>query len=736
VLQSRIDPASSRVIAHNMAAVTLAYGRAISDDGLRVVYSAETVPNSSQVFLWDGRNNLTRQITFLEARDEDVSLQATISGDGSRIAFATRRNVIGGNPDHSVELYLLDLPSGQIESVSSAPASATAEIISSLNDDGSRVVFNFPRVLSGDVSSSGFANNSEIYVGTLSPRPPFGSLSILNGAAPDAGQGIDGSIAPSSIALAQGSALGFSTQEAARQADGSFPLRVSGTTVTVNGRAAQIFFVSPEQVNFLVPAATEVGIAEIIITNPDGFISKSMVSIAATAPGIFSTNGQGSGAGVILNADTLQAGPFDPSSGTLRLSLFATGVRNASNASVMASGRPLTLESVHASRELPGLDELHVLIPAAFHGAGTIALVVEADNHFSNMVEVTFTGSLTQNVLINEILADPPDGVAGDANHDGVRSSSEDEFVELVSNGGAANISGWTIRTRSLGGASETTRHTFPSGTLLLAGDAIVVFGGGNFSPADPIFGCAQITSTSTAGLSLVNGGLSVLIRDAAGSLVTEFTYGGTTGLEGDDNQSLTRSPDVSGTFVEHLAGAEANGRRFSPGLRTDGTPLVDCAARLQSLTLSAAAPTIDVGGMTSVVARPLDTYGRPLPNVAVSFASDNPAVATVDAVSIDEATGTFTAMITGHAPGTALIDAEATEGETNIAATVAITVLNPATPPLLVINQIYGGGNNSNATFQNDFVELFNRGTTAVDFAATPYSLQYASAAGNFTSA
>jgi hypothetical protein len=107
-----------------------------------------------------------------------------------------------------------------------------------------------------------------------------------------------------------------------------------------------------------------------------------------------------------------------------------------------------------------------------------------------------------------------------------------------------------------------------------------------------------------------------------------------------------------------------------------------------------------------------------------------------VDAVSIDEERGTFTATINGQAPGTAHIDAEATEGETTVAATVTITVPGPTLPPLVVINQVYGGGNNSGATFQNDFVELFNRGTTAVDFATTPYSLQYASAAGNFTNA
>jgi hypothetical protein len=40
---------------------------------------------------------------------------------------------------------------------------------------------------------------------------------------------------------------------------------------------------------------------------------------------------------------------------------------------------------------------------------------------------------------------------------------------------------------------------------------------------------------------------------------------------------------------------------------------------------------------------------------------------------------------------------------------------------PLLVIGQVYGGGNNSGATYQNDFIEIFNRGTTTVDFGRHP---------------
>jgi uncharacterized repeat protein (TIGR01451 family) len=46
-----------------------------------------------------------------------------------------------------------------------------------------------------------------------------------------------------------------------------------------------------------------------------------------------------------------------------------------------------------------------------------------------------------------------------------------------------------------------------------------------------------------------------------------------------------------------------------------------------------------------------------------------------------------------------------------------------------IVISQLYGGGGNSGATLTNDFIELFNRGTTPVSLAG--WSVQYASSAG-----
>ena len=62
----------------------------------------------------------------------------------------------------------------------------------------------------------------------------------------------------------------------------------------------------------------------------------------------------------------------------------------------------------------------------------------------------------------------------------------------------------------------------------------------------------------------------------------------------------------------------------------------------------------------------------------------------------------------------------------------------DPVDPPVgdgsahVVINQIYGGGGNSGAEYKNDFVELYNPTDKDVDL--TGWSLQYASATGNFS--
>ena len=46
-----------------------------------------------------------------------------------------------------------------------------------------------------------------------------------------------------------------------------------------------------------------------------------------------------------------------------------------------------------------------------------------------------------------------------------------------------------------------------------------------------------------------------------------------------------------------------------------------------------------------------------------------------------------------------------------------------------VVVSQIYGGGGNAGATFRNDYVELFNAGSSTVDLSG--WTVQYATAAG-----
>lgn len=428
----RIDTRTlaSRVLASDVVELSVVEGRAVSNDGMRVVYSAATGLNQTQVFMWDGRDDSVRQLTNLGSRAVDVELQPTISGDGRRVAFATRRRVVGPS-DGGVELYILDLPTGVFQQITNAPSTATGEVVSSLNFDGSVVAFNFPRILSGPVSDDDLRNNSEIYVASIAPRA-VGAASVVNAAAPELAR-----IAPGSIASIRGSAL--------------------GANVTVNGQAAQIFYASPGEVVFVVPSGLVAGPAEFLVTNADGLQSRAEVVISATAPGVFNNAGEA----IILNSDTLTPGPFDPSKGSLRLSIFVTGVARASSVSMTINGKPIVVETI-VPASLPGLDEIHVLVPAELRGAGKATLVVSADGVQSNSVSLTLIGATPTPTPTPTPSPSPsptptptpsPDSsphivisqVFGGGGNSG--APFRNDFIEIFNAGGTpVNLSGWSVQ--------------------------------------------------------------------------------------------------------------------------------------------------------------------------------------------------------------------------------------------------------------------------------------------------
>ena len=153
-------------------------------------------------------------------------------------------------------------------------------------------------------------------------------------------------------------------------------------------------------------------------------------------------------------------------------------------------------------------------------------------------------------LIINEFLADP-DGVSGDANGDGTINTSEDEFIEIYNNTlSDIDISGYMIND------SSGLRHTFTSGSVIPAGEVIVVFGGG--TPTN-IPCLSQVASVGFLGLN--NGGDTIILLDASSAIVTSYSYGS----EGGDNQSVARDLDITGDFKKHSQ-ITSNPVDFSPG--------------------------------------------------------------------------------------------------------------------------------------------------------------------------
>jgi uncharacterized protein (TIGR03437 family) len=207
---------------------------------------------------------------------------------------------------------------------------------------------------------------------------------LLNGASLGNEPATEHMLAPGSIAIASGLGLAQTTLQAKRQADGSFPTSLAGTSVMVNGRAAVVYYVSSTQVNFVVPAETEAGTADVVVTNADGLQLHSAIKVAATAPGIFTTDGTGRGPAFTIDVSTLLCRQFIPDDGARRFIVYATGVHGAAQVTVTLNGQPVVVEAIKPSLALPGLDQIHIAIPAIISLPANATMIVKADGVESN----------------------------------------------------------------------------------------------------------------------------------------------------------------------------------------------------------------------------------------------------------------------------------------------------------------------------------------------------------------
>jgi uncharacterized protein (TIGR03437 family) len=212
-----------------------------------------------------------------------------------------------------------------------------------------------------------------------------------------------------SITAAFGTGLSQNTMVAATV---PLPTQLDGTEVeikdsTSTDRKAGLFFVSPGQINYLVPAGTANGTATVTVKRSGTAVAQGTITVDSVQPGLFSAsaNGQGVAAAVVLRrrngVDTFEsigslqggtfvASPIDlgPDTDTVVLVAFGTGFRAAAQNSVSATigGTASTFVATAPVANFAGLDQANILIPRSLVGRGNVNVVFTAGGKTSNNI--------------------------------------------------------------------------------------------------------------------------------------------------------------------------------------------------------------------------------------------------------------------------------------------------------------------------------------------------------------
>lgn len=208
-------------------------------------------------------------------------------------------------------------------------------------------------------------------------------------------------LAPDGIASAFGSGLASGAYSASSL---PLPKSLGGTAVTVNGIAVDLLYVSPTQVNFVLPGSLGAGSATLEVKLNGTLVGQGTVTISNVAPSLFTFTADGKGvpAGFstfdgrtmtpLANANG-SAHPIDP--GTAQrpnyLVLFGTGWRrrsSVSNVQVRIGGILCQIDYAAAQGTYVGLDQLNLIVPPGARGSGEVNLVLTVDGKPANTVRV------------------------------------------------------------------------------------------------------------------------------------------------------------------------------------------------------------------------------------------------------------------------------------------------------------------------------------------------------------
>jgi uncharacterized protein (TIGR03437 family) len=206
-------------------------------------------------------------------------------------------------------------------------------------------------------------------------------------------------ISPGAIVSVLGTGLGTPPLSARYDSAGLYPTTLGNTTVTFNGTASPLLYVSKDRINALVPyAVAGKQSADIIVTHNLAASPVFSVPIVDTSPGIFSADGSGSGPGAILNSDSTVNSADNPAPKGTAIAMFATGGgiwnKNPQDVSIVI-GNLIQDESAST----PSLTSLRLVEPVSLTIGGQPAKVL-----YAGAAPFDVSGKLQVNAVV-------PDGI-------------------------------------------------------------------------------------------------------------------------------------------------------------------------------------------------------------------------------------------------------------------------------------------------------------------------------------
>lgn len=210
------------------------------------------------------------------------------------------------------------------------------------------------------------------------------------------------SLAPAALASVFGTNLSTATMQAT---GGVNPTTLAGVSVLLAGQPCPLWYVSPGQINFAVPATVPPGRYTLTVG-----AGTSDVLITSVSPGIFTVKGDGTGVplatviGVRDDGTTVPFTPYQCSAGActiapillpdrlsdLYIVLYGTGIRNYH--SIHAALGSLVPEVVYvgAQGQYAGLDQVNLHLKAPVSPSGLQSLRLQVDGILSNAVSILF----------------------------------------------------------------------------------------------------------------------------------------------------------------------------------------------------------------------------------------------------------------------------------------------------------------------------------------------------------